>query len=122
MRGLLLALCLVLAPFAGANPATAEPGLQCEEYAPTELRIRSISEQLGAIVMPLNHDEAQRFLAVVNASPPETHFEGEDALVVVNQDMSSALFLRQGPNLCGFVKLIPALTNEALLAARGRPA
>lgn len=78
------------------------------------------ADKVGGIVLPLQGDEAQAFLRVVNETPPVTSLKADMLLVIVMPDDRILMFLihKARGETCGFVSLDQETASKALLASR----
>lgn len=102
-----------------ATTATAAQLPSCKPAQEATEELHKLANDNNAVFLNLDRAQTKRLMDVVNSAPPETDFEGDAAVVIVLQSMKGAVFLRNGDQLCGFLRLSAEGMQAALKAAIG---
>lgn len=115
----LIAYCVLFCFILGATAARSEDKMDCRPLAAALDGLMTAAPRAGATAIPLTGPRAEAFLDAMNAEPPETDIKSSLVLVILLQDGTSMVFVRQGDELCGYWGMGVAATERALNKAAG---
>lgn len=96
-----------------------EPKMSCKPAEEARADIHTIANRFNAVVLNMDASQTGRFLAFINALPPETDIKADTVTLIVAQDLRALVFFNRGDQVCGAMPLPPAATQAVIKAAVG---